>query len=101
MENNSGSSAGGYGGNKGGYLKSGSDKYKKDKPFVPQDRVKLSNIEREVSNLKTKLFNIEQYFSQERPGHHFDVLEIFFLDGTREKFTDVNIKKYTRCKNGN
>ena len=92
--NNFGSGGGNYQGGsnyQGGYKK----KFDGNKPYPPKDRVKLSNIEREVANLKTKIYNMEQYFGQERPGFHFDALHIWFLDGSNEQFTDVSVKKYT------
>jgi len=53
----------------------------------------MGNLKKEIGELKTRVFNMEQYF--ERPSHAWKKIAIVFAAGDAEEFTDVISRKYT------
>ena len=61
----------------------------------PEVKIELHNLKTELAELKTKVFNMEQYFSPERADYKWDKVKVCFVGGVLGDFHDVISRKYT------
>ena len=59
------------------------------------DKVRMANLEREITDLKSRLNSLEQCFDGDKAYRFLDKISVRFSDGTSEDYTDVKIKKFT------